>query len=109
MGIAEDYIEELKSYSGEYSWPIDSYNKNQVYRMEAHKDFPYVVTLEGIYEYHDDIESWCRKEHGSRHGECQWRECEFSYAKWHEETYEEELETQLAILRCDRKTTNWRK
>ena len=93
----EEYIEYLKNGKEDYKWPLEKLDERLVERKKVHKEMPYIVTVASDY-YHldDDVDPVLRDTFGPKHGECGWRECEFSYDTWHKETgLEAELQNKL--------------
>lgn len=92
----EDYINRLQKQDSKYQWSLEKFGEKKIRRQEIQKEFPYVVTYCGHYgpgSLLDDLTDWCREKFGLRHGECQWRECEYSFDKWyHENKFEEEMD-----------------
>ena len=83
----DEYIEYIKTKDEQYQWPLEKIEERLIERKKVHKEMPYIVTVATDY-YHldDDVEPVCREKFGPRHGECGWRECEFSWDTWHIET-----------------------
>lgn len=87
----ENYIEYLKTQDERFHRPIKSFEKIMKRRIKFKKEYPYIITYEGGYEFHDEIENWCRENISDKHGECGWEECPFGFDYWYRENRFDEL------------------
>lgn len=87
----EQYMDYIGEQEEKYQWPLKGLAKIQKERREIWKEFPYVVTVAADHYWIDDVNNICRANFGDMHGQCWWRECEFSFDVWYEKNNFDEL------------------
>lgn len=87
----EDYVEYLKTNDHDAHRHVKSFRKCMLRRKKFKKEYPYVVTYEGSYYFHDDMENWCRENISDKHGKCTWDDCPYSFDFWYRENRFDEL------------------
>ena len=58
-----------------FRWPWEDFDKRETERKQIHVSFPFVVTIEATADDLHDLEKWCGREFGQKHGECDNNAC----------------------------------
>lgn len=88
MATLKEHEKNILALHSTHKWNDDRLNKCTIERKSNHERFPYIITYKGHYNpgILDEMDDWCHEHFGDKHGECDWRGCEWDWDKWHEES-----------------------